>query len=242
MEGPYRATARPSIFLFAPAAGNRSLAARTSLAYNSHMLTQTFSSACRRELDRVTAFIADRDDALNLSAEAARFVHMLVLVGGCRRGVEVGTSYGYSGLWLGAAFQHNGGIVDTIDCDERKTAAARRSFERAGLTDMVISHTGDAAAVLAELDGPFDFVFLDADKANTRRYFDLLWPKLAHRATIVTDNVTSHETELADFVAYLRGHTQLCSMLVSIGSGMELTHKLDPWSATASIDGADWVI
>lgn len=186
--------------------------------------------------------MADRDDALNVPRETAEFLHALVLAGGFRRGLEIGTSYGYSGLWIGAALRHNGGVLTTVDNNPRKAAAAREVFARTGLSDVIAVLEGDAIDALRQVDGPLDFVFLDADKESCQRYVESLWPKLAHCATLVTDNVTSHADRLAGFVEYLRGHPQLASTLVGIGSGLELTVKLDLQRQTATHDGAEWVI
>ena len=208
------------------------------------MFAQTIARAAWHEIERIGQIAAERDDAWAVPRVSAEFLHSLVLAGGFRRGLEIGTSYGFSGLWLGAALQRNGGALFTIDNDAAKVAFAREAFGRAGLADTVHAVLGAAEEVLPETDGPFDFVFLDAEKKSTRRYFDLIWPLLAHRATIVTDNVTSHAEELAEFVAYLRQHPQLCSTLVPLGSGLQLTIKLDAYGApaTATLDGADWVI
>lgn len=210
--------------------------------YNTRMKTPSLSEAVRAEIERTAAFVDTRDDALNIPRSSAEFLHALVVAGGWRRGVEVGTSYGFSGLWIGAAFFHNGGELITIDRQAHKTGHARDVFRRAGLEHTIRSRSGNAADVLTELEGPFDFVFLDADKENTLGYFETLWPKLAHHAVIVTDNATSHANELADFLARVREHDQLVSTLVPIGSGLELSVKVDPAATTASIDGADWVI
>jgi len=206
------------------------------------MFTQTISPVTQKQIERIVRLVARRDDAWAIPCISAEFLHSLVLAGGYRRGLEVGMSYGYSGLWIAAALQHNGGTLTTLEHNAAKVAAGRETFAQAALADTVIIVAGDAAETLADLSGPFDFVFLDADKENTRRYFDLIWPKLAHRATIVTDNVTSHANELKDFVKHLRNHPHLVSTLLPIGSGLEITVKLDPYRPTVTPDGADWVI
>jgi len=206
------------------------------------MFEQTISDTARREIERVEKLVAGATDAWAIPRVSAEFLHVLVLAGGHRRGLEIGTSYGYSGLWLGAALMHNGGALTTIDRNSGKVKAARETFSSAGLAETIDVLGGKAGDVLESIEGPFDFVFIDADKENCRRYFDLVWPQLGHRATIITDNVTTHAHELAEFLAHLRGHPQLCSTLVPIGSGLEVTVKLDPFAPTTSIDGADWVI
>jgi predicted O-methyltransferase YrrM len=206
------------------------------------MLEQTITPATWKEIERVGKLVRERDDAWAIPRVSGEFLHALVLAGDFRRGLEIGTSYGYSGLWLGAALRHNGGTLLTLDASAVKVKAARAAFARAGLDGTVTAMHGAAEEILPQLPGPFDFVFLDADKPSTRRYFELVWPRLAHRATLVTDNVTSHAEELAAFVAYVRALAGVCSVLLPIGSGLEVTVKLDTDIASGALDGADWVI
>ena len=108
----------------------------------------------RRVIEKVQAFIADKDDAWSMPAEAQRFVYALVRAFRSQRCVEIGTSYGHSGLWIGAATAANGGTLVTIDREQRKSDLAAGFFEEAGLGDAVTARTGTALEILAELVGP----------------------------------------------------------------------------------------
>lgn len=175
------------------------------------------------ELER---FIDTVDDAMALPRDAAEFAHTLILSTGASRGLEIGTSYGYSGLWIASALAAHGGSLVSIDCDVRKTDAARKTFDRAGLTDHVQLLTGQAADILASLDGPFDFVLNDADKENCIRYLELISGRLCDRAVVLTDNTISHADELAAMVEWIRRREDFHSTGVPIGNGMELSVKL----------------
>jgi predicted O-methyltransferase YrrM len=190
-------------------------------------------AAARAEAKRVGELVRERDDAWALSPHSAQFLHALILSGGQRRGLEIGTSYGYSGLWIGAALAHNGGTLTTIDVNAEKVRAARATFARAELEQAIEVVEGDALEVVSSLSGPFDFVLIDANKEGARAQFEAIWPKLAPRATIVTDNVTSHGEVLADFATYLRARAGVCSVLLPFDSGLEVTVRLD-----ARTDGA----
>lgn len=174
-------------------------------------------------MSQVEAFIAQRNDALSLPRESAEFAHAVVLATGAQRCLEIGTSYGYSGLWIGAAARQNGGRLITIDREPHKHQAALAHFAQAGLADCIECRTGIAADLLAEIEGPIDFVLNDADKENCLRYVEMLLPKLADRAVVLTDNTHSHAELLADFVSWVRRHPAFCSCDVPVGSGMELS-------------------
>jgi len=206
------------------------------------MFEHSISSQARRQIERVEQFMAGRDDALAIPRVSAEFLHTLVLSGGFRRGLELGTSFGYSGLWIGSALRHNGGTLVTMDRNADKLTRTRQTFADAGLATTITIQEGTIADLLPGVAGPFDFVFIDADKENCPLYLDLVWPKLAHHATLVTDNITSHREKLADFAALLRAHPGLTSTLVPIGSGLEVSVKVAPTGRQPSVDGADWVI
>jgi predicted O-methyltransferase YrrM len=176
----------------------------------------------RQAIAELEAFIATVDDAMNVPRPAGAFMYGLVLATRAKRAVEIGTSYGYSGLWIASALAENGGRLTTIDRDPRKTEAAEARFVSAGLGSVVECRTGIALTVLPGLRGPIDFVLSDADKANCTRYVEMLLPELADRAVVLTDNTRTHPADLAPFLAWIRAHPGFYSTEVPVGNGMEL--------------------
>lgn len=169
------------------------------------------------------AFIAERDDALALPPEAAEFVYTLLRATGAQRGLEIGTSYGFSGLHIGGAIAENGGTLTTIDREPRKTEKAREFFAMAGLDSAIVCAVGQAEDIIARLSGPFDFVLNDADKHSCRRYLEMLLPKLVSGAVVLTDNTLTHADELGEFTAWARRCTELQSVHLPIGNGFEMS-------------------
>lgn len=180
----------------------------------------------RRVIDKVQAFIAGRDDAWSMPVEAERFVHGLVLASGAKRCVEIGTSYGHSGLWIGSAAAANGGTLVTIDRDPRKSDIAAEFFAEAGLAQVITCRTGLAIEILAGLEGPVDWVLNDADKENLSQYVELLYPKMPVGGMIVTDNATSHEIVRDRFCGWIRGDARFVSALADVGNGLEISIKI----------------
>lgn len=170
-------------------------------------------------------FMESVDDANSLPREAGRFVHALVLATQAKRCLEIGTSYGYSGLWTLSALRHTDGRLTTIDRDPKKIAAARSRFIEAGVDHRVTLLEGEALRVLEEIRGEFDFVLLDVDKENCIRYFELISPHLAPGAVVLTDNVDTHARELAGFLDWVRSRDGVFSTAVPVGNGMELSIK-----------------
>ena len=116
-----------------------------------------------------------------------RFLEMLVAGMGAKRVLELGTYSGYGTLSLAAGLAEGG---EVISCElERETADfARRHIEASGLADRIELRVGPALETLEALEGPFDFIFVDADKANYPRYYEACLPLLAERGLMALDN------------------------------------------------------
>lgn len=155
-----------------------------------------------------------------------RFLHDLAVAAGARTIVEIGTSYGYSTLWLADAARETGGKVVSLDVHAGKQDHARKSLAKAGLADHAEFRLGDARETLAALEGPFDFVLVDLWKDLYIPCFELCYPKLAPGAFVAADNMHQPEYALRDALAYrrhVRAKPGIESVLLPLGSGIELS-------------------
>ena len=191
---------------------------------------EPFDARLLAVIDELETLAKTRDDAWQVPRVEGQMLYHIALATGARLIVEIGTSYGFSGLWWAAALRQTGGHLVTIDANPKKTEAARQAFVRAGVSDFVTPAQGDARAVLRDgrLPGPVDLAFIDADKPSTRAYFDLLWPRLRAGGSVLTDNVVTHRQELADFVAHVRSRPDATSVELPVGNGIEWTVKTGP--------------
>ena len=140
--------------------------------------------------------------------------------------LEIGGSRGYSTIWLSAAARILGGRVVSIENDPDKCEAWRRNVEEAGLTDWAELVEGDAKARLLALDDVFDVAFIDAEKEDYERYFELVRPKLEPGGLIVADNVLSHEETLGAYSRARQADPDLVSVTVPLDRGLELSAVL----------------
>jgi predicted O-methyltransferase YrrM len=184
------------------------------------------TDALRRLIDELDQLGKTRDDAWQISREEGELLRQIALASNARVIIEVGTSYGFSGLFWGAALMQTGGLLHTIDCNMAKVESSKKTFADAGLGAHIVNLCGDAAAILQTLKGPFDLAFIDADKPSTRNYFDLIWPKLRVGGSIITDNATTHREQLGEFVGYARALPNAVSAEVAVGNGIEWTIKV----------------
>lgn len=172
---------------------------------------------------------ARRDEfLLPVGAEAGWLLHGLVLGRRPKRIIELGTSYGYSTLFLADAARLCGAMVTSIDIDGAKQEYASRMMTEAGIGDYVNFRCGDVLDVLGKDPGPFDFVLLDIWKDLYVAAFEAAYPKLSEEAIMVTDNMISpfsarpNARELRDAIA---DKPDLQTALLPIGQGIELTVK-----------------
>jgi predicted O-methyltransferase YrrM len=164
---------------------------------------------------------------LNITPDTGRLLWILARAARATRILEVGTSNAYSTIWLADAARATGGRVVTLERDPAKVRLARENLGRAGVAAWVEVREGPAADTLAALPGPFDFVFLDADRASYRTYLELAVPKLVPGGLLVADNVVSHRADLEDYLAQVRSHPALFSVTVPVGKGEEVAFKIE---------------
>ena len=160
-----------------------------------------------------------------ISPEVGEFLATLVLAMAARTIVEVGTSAGYSTLWLASAARLTHGRVVTFEKDPDKVVLASQTFSEAGVADIVELRHEDGVAGLSLGSGGVDLIFIDAEKDVYER---LLEPAVgAHRVggALVADNLISHEQELAGFRTAALGHPLLWGLVVPIGRGELLSVK-----------------
>jgi predicted O-methyltransferase YrrM len=184
------------------------------------------TTALVEQIDEVERLAKPRGDSMQVSRQQGELLAAIALAHRAKLIVEIGTSYGFSGLWWSAALAGTGGHLHTIDVSEKKYRTAKTMFAAAGLADRVINYLGDARLILPNLPDGIDVVFIDADKSSTKTYFDLLWPKLRVGGAVVTDNVISHQEEMAGFVDYVRSRSDAHSVQIPLRAGVEWTVKV----------------
>ena len=176
---------------------------------------------------------ADRDDPAASTDERSLQIPpssgaLLFAIASGRPGcevLEIGGSRGYSTIWLGAAVRTHGGHVTSLEAVPAKLEASARNIADAGLEEWIDVIPGDAFASLAELDGPYDVVFLDAWKRDYEALFRLARAKLEAGAIVVADNVVSND-ELRAYSAARQADPGLVSVTVPLDNGLEVTTVL----------------
>jgi caffeoyl-CoA O-methyltransferase len=161
-----------------------------------------------------------------------RFLEFLVRATGARRVLELGTFTGYSSISMARGLPEGGRII-SCDVDEETNAIARRYAEEAGVAERIEYRLGPALDSIAELDGPFDLVFIDADKENYRNYYDAVLPKLADDGLILADNALRNGRVLEEesgepmqaFNDYVLNDERVECVLLTVRDGILLVRK-----------------
>jgi predicted O-methyltransferase YrrM len=162
---------------------------------------------------------------LNLEPASAQLLSILVRASGVTRAIEIGTSNAYSTIWLAWSLAPVGGRIISIDRNPDKHVLAQENLRRADLLDRVELRTGDAAEILRQLAGPFDLVFLDADRRSFPEQFQILLPKLAQKVLVVADNVLSHPEEIADYLKLISSLSDFQHTIVPVGKGLNIAFR-----------------
>ncbi len=193
-----------------------------------------------------------REDFWNLDDTSANFLSLLVKIKGAKNALEIGTSNGYSGIWLANALKETGGRLTTIEFWDNRLNVAIENFKKAGVDDIVETRLGQAVMILEEMfmeiypgknvdnidneafedavreygEKLFDFVFIDANKSEYIKYFKLIHPILKKGGVIVADNILSHYKKVEPFVQTITSHPNYQTQLIPMDTGMLVSYKI----------------
>ena len=170
------------------------------------------------------AALSDRVERFrNVEPPTAELLAVLIRAAGARRILELGTSNGYSTIWLADAAESTGGGVVTVDVDPVRTELASENLRVAGVEALVELRVEDAAETISRSeDGEWEFIFLDAGRPAYPRYLRDLVRTLAPRGLLAIDNVESHAHELVDFTSLIEAEPALTQTVVPVGAGLRL--------------------
>jgi caffeoyl-CoA O-methyltransferase len=159
----------------------------------------------------------------NVERETGRWLALLVRATNARELLEIGSSNGVSTIWLAAAARQNGGQVIGTEILPERVAEANRNLAEAGLDGVARVVAGEARATVASLPGPFDLVFIDAEKDDYVDHFAAVVDRVEIGGLILADNVISHD--LSAYQAMLRSRSDVETVTVPIDRGVEFTVK-----------------
>lgn len=185
----------------------------------------------KRSPDFRNRFVKDfRRTGLNTTPGDAMMLRILVESSGAKRGVEVGSASGFGAVNMGIAFERTGGHLYTLEIDPGMVKQCRENLQKVGLEDTVTCIEGDALKTLRTIEGPIDFVFIDATKSDYLKYFKLIEPKLKPGAVIVGDNVIRSARAMKDFLDTIQNSPDYDTVIIRASmekkDGMSISYKI----------------
>lgn len=171
----------------------------------------------QNELDRkVIAFLQEQSSRwrdMNVPVTDGRLLYDLVLEGKYTRALEIGTSTGHSAVWIAWALSKTNGKLITIEIDKTRYLAAQANFKKAGLSDYIDARLANAHEMVPQLEGPFDFVFCDADKDWYKNYFIAVENKIVKGGVFAAHNTNMRSSDIRSFLDYVQNHPSYITTL-----------------------------
>ena len=165
---------------------------------------------------------------LNVPTADGEILYDLIIKNNFKKAVEVGTSTGHSAIWIAWALSKTGGKLITIEINETRYNKALENFKNAGLSEYIDVRLVDAHEFVPQLEGPIDFVFIDADKEWYTNYLKLLLPKLKVGGCFTAHNVLNlgYMRGIKDFLDYARSlHNLETTINRTSSSGISISYK-----------------
>ncbi len=178
---------------------------------------------------KVNEFLIDHKDEWrywNVPYQDGKVLHDIIIKNKYKSALEIGTSTGHSTIWLAWAMSKTGGKVITIEIDEGRYKTAKENIKKAGLSEYVDARLADAHELVREIEGPFDFVFSDADKGWYTQYFKDVDPKLKVGGCFTAHNVSNSFAGAGEFLKYVQKLSNYKTTIdSSSSSGISISYK-----------------
>jgi predicted O-methyltransferase YrrM len=178
-----------------------------------------FEALDRPALERLAWMPRNQTGMMNVDANEGAFLRDQVVKLNAQRVLEVGTSNGYSTIWLAMGARRTGGHVTTLEINDTRAQLARENFRVAGVEKFITLVHGDALKEIPGLQGPFEVVFIDAWKQDYVKYLEMTLPMVPPGGVIVAHNTRNLRDALADFIQAVRTHPQLETQFLDVGPG-----------------------
>jgi caffeoyl-CoA O-methyltransferase len=179
------------------------------------------------DLNKILADIRAKDKGqLAVSEEDGKFLRLLIASTGRKRALEIGGASGYSAIWMAQGLRATGGKLVSIEYDAARAKELTENIKRAGLTDVVHVVAGDDLVEIPKLQGTFDFVFLDAWTKDSKKFLDVMMPRLDKGGLFTAHNVVNKRSEMGDFLDAIQRNPSLWTAIVApSGEGISLSLK-----------------
>lgn len=164
----------------------------------------------------------------NISRVTAEFLYSLIRTQNSKNVLEIGTSNGYSGIWLGKAVKETGGHLTTIEFYDKRLDVAKENFKQCSVDDVITTLKGSALMHLEYLPEDFkiDFAFVDANKSEYIKYFEYIDKHMKKGGIIACDNVLSHKEKCKPFIDAINSHPDYENVVLPLPAGLSLARKL----------------
>lgn len=184
--------------------------------------------------DSVKSFLEEKRGSwrdMNVPESDGKILYDIIIKNNYKNALEIGTSTGHSGIWIAWALSKTGGKLITIDINEDRYREALANFKKAGLAKYIDARLANAHKLVKELEGPFDFIFSDADKGWYKNYFIDLYPKLVVGGCFTAHNASDGAWSqwfgrgTAEFYLYIKDIPELETTVDNSGAGLSISYK-----------------
>lgn len=163
---------------------------------------------------------------MNIDVAEGERLYRLVRQLNAKRVLEIGTSNGYSTIWMAMGLEETGGKIISIEFDKGRYELAVENFRKVGLDSLADLRLADAREEVPKVKGPFDLVFIDAWKEDYAAYFDMIFPKVRSGGAIVAHDTRSYAKEMAPFLKRIKSEPSLKTEFLNLGpNGMSISFK-----------------